>query len=112
MSELRSSQEWSEILTAYESRNVTQRQFCADYEISLGSLYYHRRKQKQKPGCDKPKIIELAQPTQCQGGSLLQPGCQLEYLDPVLGQLKISCGANQLGKIVEGLSSARGYDLA
>ncbi len=96
----RSSQEWSEILEVYEDRNVTQKQFCADHGISQASLYYHRRKQKQKSGCDKPKIIELPPPTAKPSGSLGQPDCQLEYLDPVLGQLKISFGANLLGQIV------------
>ncbi len=105
MAKHRSSQDWSEILSAYDNRNVTQERFCADHRISLASLYYHRRKRKKKPGGDKPKLIELPPPVQA-AGRISPPDCRLEYLNPTLGQLKISCSANQLGQIIEELSSA------
>ena len=99
MTAYRSPQEWSNIVTAYENRNVTQAQFCQDYEISPASLNYHRRKLAKK---EVPSLVELPNSSL---GLLNQPSeCRLEFDHPVFGRLKVSCGAGQLGEIVDQLS--------
>lgn len=57
-------------------------------------------------------LIELSPPAQLTGQMILEPDCRLEVQNSVLGQLKISCAANQLGQIVKELSNACNHDLA
>lgn len=99
MTTYRSPQEWSKIVTAYENRNVTQARFCEDYGISPASLNYHRRKLSKK---EAPSLIEL--PGSVPRSIDQSAECHLEYEHGVLGRLKVSCGANQLGQIVDQLS--------
>lgn len=57
-------------------------------------------------------LIELPPPARFTGQMILEPDCHVEVETPVLGQLKISCAANQLGQIVKELSNACNHDLA
>lgn len=99
MAVYRSPQEWSKIVAAYENRNVTQARFCQDYDISPASLNYHRRKLAQK---EAPSLVELPNPSP--GLVKQRTECRLEFDHHVLGRLKVSCQANQLGEIVDQLS--------
>lgn len=111
MAKHRSSQDWCDILSAYDNCGVTQETFCAEYGISLASLHYHRRKRRAElAGCEAPKLIELPSPVYSPS-SLSPRDCQIEYLNPALGQLKISCRASQIGQIIKELSSTGTNDL-
>lgn len=99
----RSSQEWSKIVTAYENRNVTLAQFCEGYDISPAALYYHRRKLAES---DAPSLIELPSPAPAPCPADHSLDCHLEFEHRLLGRLKVSCGAIQLGQIVEQLSNS------
>lgn len=101
MTAYRSPQEWSNIVTAYENRNVTQARFCQDYDISPASLNYHRRKLAKN---EEPSLVELPKPSAGMVEQSLE--CRLEFDHHILGRLKVSCGANQLGEIVDQLSSS------
>ena len=101
MSTYRSPQEWSKIVTAYENQSVTQARFCEDYAISPASLNYHRRKLLKQ---EAASLIEL--PSSAPRSIDQSTECYLEYEHRVLGRLKVSCGADQLGEIVDQLSTS------
>lgn len=106
MAKHRSSQEWKELLSAYQHWKGSQAQFCVEHNISIASFYYHRRKQVQTPN-ELPAVIELPQSERIQ----LQPcieqplaSCQLECKHPGIGLMKVHCQVDQLAMVVDQLT--------
>jgi len=115
----KSSQEWLEILDAYEGWEGTQEQFCSFHRISKASFYYHRRREADKPELSKGhahQLVELPRPSQAAletSATQCQPmDCRLEFQDSVLGCLKISCSINSVTQLIANLSSQRRHDFA
>lgn len=105
MAKHKSSQEWQELLSAYETWEGSQALFCDEYGISIASFHYHRRKQFSTPKA--PAVIELPRSESINlepFTEISQANCKIECHYPGVGLMQVHCQADQLAIVVDQLS--------
>ena len=109
MAKHRSSQEWHDLISAYENWDGSQANFCIEHDISIASFYYHRRKQIPSPPKGlPPAVIELPLPDRSQAELSIESSsanCQIECTYPGIGLMKVRCQTGQLAVVVEQLTT-------